>query len=209
MSIFEVTSDDVEKLSDGDLRVLVAYVAEREVIRSSYSPASVTYGGHQNAGDGGIDVRVDLEPTEKIAGYVPRPKTGFQVKAEDMAKGDIIKEMKPKGQLRASIIKLGEAAGAYIIVSSKGTLSDTQLTERKNAMHAAIAGVPSAAKLHLDFYDRRRLATWVNQNPGLVPWVRSRIGKPLAGWQPFSDWSSSPGKTADEYLLDADVLTCP
>lgn len=205
MSIFEVTSDDVEKLSDSDLRVLVAYVAEREVVRSSHSPASVTYGGHQNAGDGGIDVRVDLAPTDKIAGYVPRPKTGFQVKAEDMAKGDIIKEMKPKGQLRPSIIKLGEAGGAYIIVSSKGTLSDTQLTERKNAMHTAIADVPSAAKLHLDFYDRRRLATWVNQNPGLVPWVRSRIGKPLAGWQPFGDWSSSPGKTDDAYLLDEDV----
>ena len=96
MNIFEVTPEDVEKLSDGDLRTLIAYVAEREVVRMGRSPAAVTYGGHQNAGDGGIDVRVDLEGSASVAGYVPRPKTGYQVKAEDMPKGDILKEMKPK-----------------------------------------------------------------------------------------------------------------
>jgi hypothetical protein len=205
MSIFEVSPEDIEKLSDSDLRTLVAYLAEQEVVRSGHSPVSVTYGGHQNAADGGIDVRVDLASSDRIAGYVPRPKTAFQVKAEDMAKGGITSEMKPKGKLRPAIIALGKAGGAYIIVSSKGTLSDTRLTERKNAMHDVIAGVAGVEKLHLDFYDRRRLATWVNQNPGLIPWVRGRSGKPLAGWQPFGDWSSSPGKVEDEYLLDADV----
>lgn len=205
MSIFEVTPEDIEKLSDEDLRTLVAYVAEREVVRLGLSPAGVTYGGHQNAPDGGIDVRVELGDADGVAGYVPRPQTGYQVKAEDMAKSDILKEMKPKGVLRPSIIALGSSGGAYIIVSSKGTVSDTQLTIRRNAMHDAISGTPGTEKLHLDFYDRRRLATWVNQNPGLVPWVRSRSGKPFAGWQPFGDWSSSPGKVDDEYLLDAGV----
>src|SRR5690606_20332807 len=143
----------------------------------------------QNAKDGGVDVRTDLG-TAAIKGYIPHPQTGFQVKAEDMPRGDILKEMRPGGKLRQSIIELGKATGAYVIVSSKGSVSDTSLTKRRNAMAEAIAGDPTIAALHLDFYDRRRVATWVNQHPGLIPWVRSRIGMPLSGWRPFEDWSS-------------------
>lgn len=199
--IFEVTPEQIEALSDTDLRTLVGYLAEREVVSQGHSASGVTYGGHQNAKDGGIDVRVDLNASD-TNGFVPRPNTGLQVKAEDMPRGAIIGEMAPGGKLRESIRKLGEAGGSYIIVSSKGSVADKSLTERRNAMAAAIASEPTAAALHLDFYDRRRLATWVNQHPGLVPWVRSRSGQPLSGWQAFGDWSSSPGALDEEYILD-------
>lgn len=204
MVIFEITPEDIEGLNDVDLRQLVAYVAEQEVIRLGGSPSSVTYGGHQNAPDGGIDVSVELGASN-AGGYVPRSNCGFQVKAEDMAAGDILTEMKPKGVLRPSIIELGKAGGAYIIVSSKGSVSATGLSARRNAMSGAIQGILEIQGLHLDFYDRRRLATWVNQNPGLIPWVLLRSGKALSGWKPFQDWSSSPSKVESEYLLDAGV----
>ena len=110
--------------------------------------------------------------------------------------------MKENGALRASIISLAEARGAYIIVSSKGSVSDTALKNRKNAMIEALADTPSAAGLHVDFYDRRRIASWVNQHPGLIPWVRSRIGLPLAGWRPYEDWSSSPSVADESYFTD-------
>jgi hypothetical protein len=199
--IFEVTPEQVAALSDANLRTLVGYLAEQEVRSQGYSAAAVTYGGHQNARDGGIDVKVDLD-TVTMKGYVPRAKTGFQVKTEDMPRAAILKEMAPKSKLRDAIRGLGEAKGAYIIVSSKGSLSNTALTERRNAMAATIANEPSAAALYLDFYDRRRIATWVNQHPGLIPWVRSRSGNPLSGWQAFGDWSSSPGAIDEEYILD-------
>jgi len=199
--IFEVTPDQVAALSDTDLRTLVGYLAEQEVRSQGHSAAAVTYGGHQNAKDGGIDVNVDLNAAA-TKGYVPRARTGFQVKAEDMPRAAILKEMAPKSKLRDAIRELGEAKGAYIIVSSKGSLSNTALTERRNAMAAAIASEPCAAALHLDFYDRRRIATWVNQHPGLIPWVRSRSGNPLSGWQAFTDWSSSPSAIDEEYVLD-------
>ena len=196
--IFEVTPEQIELLSDADLRTLVGYLAEQEVMRASYSGACVTYGGHQNAKDGGIDVRVDTS-SRPVTGYIPRPLTGFQVKAEDMPKGDILKEMRPKGVLRPAINAIGEAGGAYIIVSSKGSTSDTALSARKNGMAEAMADAPNAAGIHLDFYDRRRTASWVNQHPGLIPWVRSRVGQALSGWRPFEDWSSSPGATDEPY----------
>lgn len=204
MTIFETTPDDIEQLDDISLRTLIGYLAEQEVIVQGGSPAAVTYGGDQKAKDGGIDVRVDCSDGS-LFGFVPRSQSGFQVKADDMAKGDILKEMRPKGVLRESIRKLGEAGGAYIIACSRGDLSDTSLTSRRNAMAEAIADTPTAAALKLDFYDRRRIATWVNRHPGLVSWVRERIGKPLQAWRPFADWSSSPGKLEEEYILDKGV----
>ncbi len=199
--IFEVTPEHIEALTDTDLRALVGLLAEQEVTKAGYSTVGVTYGGDQNAGDGGIDVRVDLKDGE-ISGYIPRAATGFQVKAENMTNQKTQSEMKPKGTLRPSIVELGRAGGAYIIISSKGSVSDTSLKTRRNAMSAAIAGEPDASDLHLDFYDRQRMATWVNQHPGLIPWVRMRVGQLLSGWRPFEDWSSSPGSTEEAYILD-------
>lgn len=199
--IFEVTPEQIERLSDEDLRTLVGYLAEQEAVRAGHSASCVTYGGHQKARDGGIDVRVDLG-SAPIQGYIPRPQTGYQVKADDMPRNAIDREMRTGKKLKSSIKKLGEDGGAYIIVSSKGSLSDTSLSARKNAMSAAIADEPSASGLHVDFYDRHRLATWVNQHPGLVPWVRLRVGMPLSGWRPYDDWSSSPSGISEKYLTD-------
>src|SRR5438093_3500709 len=98
--IFEVTPEHIEALSDSDLRTLVGYLAEQEAVRAGHSPAGVTYGGHQNAKDGGLDVRVDLKDGT-INGYVPRLQSGFQVKAEDMPASAIQKEMSPEGKLRS------------------------------------------------------------------------------------------------------------
>lgn len=202
--IFEVTPDHIERLSDEDLRTLVGRLAEQEAVRAGHSTAGVTYGGHQDASDGGVDVRVDLGAVP-IKGYIPRSQTGYQVKAESMPKGAIAREMRPAGIVRPSIVKLGEVGGSYIIVSSKDSVTDKALSQRRNAMANAISDEPTASELHLDFYDRRKIASWVNQHPGLIPWVRGRVGLPLAGWRPYEDWSSSPGDTTEQYLVDNHV----
>lgn len=201
MILFEVTPDDIFALSDADLRTLVGYLAEQELREQGISSAGVTYGGHQNAKDGGIDVRVDV-PSLYKAGYIQRTQTGFQVKAEDFPAGEIDKEMRPDGAIRQSISELANKSGSYIIVSSKGSVADSALASRRTAMRAAVADVQQGSELHVDFYDRRRIASWVNSHPGLIPWVRSRTSSPIAGWQPFSDWSSAPGAATEEYLLD-------
>lgn len=203
--IFEVTDEQIERLNDADLRTLVGFLCEEEVKLHGHSPVSVTRGGNQNAADGGIDVRVDLHENAAIAGYVPVPATGFQVKAQDMPRQLILSEMAPGGVLRSSIAELAAKRGAYIIVSSKGSLADTALSSRRQAMIAAIDGKVADGSLALDFYDRHRVATWVNQHPGLVPWVRERVAVPIAGWRACGDWSSSPTALSTPYLLDGAV----
>jgi hypothetical protein len=198
--IFEVTPAQIEALSDTDLRTLVGKLAEREIVNAGHSVSVVTYGGHQNAKDGGIDVRVALNAAN-ISGFIPCPACGFQAKAENFGPADITKEMRPKGKLRESIRVLGEAKGAYIIVSSKTSTAEPNLENRRAAMKDAVADEPSAKDLKVDFYDQTRIASWVNQHPGLVTWVRSQIGQPIRGWSPFKDWSSSPSGDDAEYVL--------
>jgi hypothetical protein len=129
--MLEITGDHVALLSDEDLRALVGLLCEAELRAAGMSAASVTWGGDQNASDGGVDVRVELPSGKAIDGFIPRPNTGFQVKATDMPPGEIWDEMRPNDVLRASIVRLAEQSGAYIIVSSQGSVADTALRNRR------------------------------------------------------------------------------
>src|SRR5277367_1648312 len=101
--IFEITPEQIRSLNDSDLRKLIAYLCEQELRAQKQSPVAVTAGGNQNAKDGGIDVRVALPDGSAITGYVPSATTGFQVKAQDMPRAEVLEEMAPKGFLRPSI----------------------------------------------------------------------------------------------------------
>ena len=121
-----------------------------------------------------------------------------------MPRSEILDEMKPKPAriVRPSIVELAAESGAYIIVSSAGSTSDSALTNRRNAMAEAMTGVPNVEKLALDFYDRTRVASWVREHPGVIPWVRSKIGKSVPGWRSSGAWSYAPEGSEATYLAD-------
>jgi hypothetical protein len=200
--MFEITGDDIAALNDGDLRNLVALLCEAELRSHGLPTSAVTAGGNQDAADGGVDVRVALAADTKIVGFVPRANTAFQVKVPDMPRSAILGEMKPSGDLRPAIKALAHKAGAYVIVSSTGSTSDSALQDRRDAMAEAVASLPNASSLALDFYDRNRIASWVRNHPGFIPWVRQRIGDAIQGWQSYGPWAYDPEGTAGEYILD-------
>src|SRR5438132_500119 len=138
-AMFEVTADDIVLLSDSDLRELVGKLCEAEGNRCGLSTRYVTWGGHQDASDGGLDVRVEFPIGTVTNGFVPRPVTGFQVKKSDMPRSKIVAEMKPDGSVRSVIRELAEKDGAYIIVAAAGSASDSALQNRRNAMAQAVA----------------------------------------------------------------------
>jgi hypothetical protein len=205
--MFEITPQDIAQLDDKQLRTLVGLLCEAELHKRGFSTASVTWGGDQNAKDGGLDVRVSLPPSNLIDGFIPRQSTGFQVKKQDMPPGAIAGEMSPNGQLRPVIRELADHEGAYIIVSSEGSTSESALANRRRAMGNAAQGL--ADQLTLDFYDRTRVATWVRGHAGLVVWVRRTIGKAIPGWEPFGAWSYPAGGAEAEYLLEKGVRIRP
>jgi hypothetical protein len=203
--MLEITADDIALLNDEDLRSLVGRLCESEMRRRGISPSCVTWGGNQNAKDGGIDVRVTLPSRVEPEGFIPRTKTGFQVKAEDTPAAKIRSEMRPNGTLRQAIQKLADQSGAYIMVSSRGSTSDIPLQSRRDAMKESISDLPNADALHLDFYDRKRLETWLRDHAGTTLWVRERIGKPIQGWSGYGPWSYDPAGQDSEYILDNEL----
>jgi hypothetical protein len=200
--MLDITDRDIADLNDTDLRSLVALLAEASLRRRHLSTAAVMWGGDQNASDGGLDVRVELDPGTVVGDFIPRSSTGFQVKKPKMGPAAIRSEMRQGNLLRESISQLVDRGGAYIIVSSGSNLSDAALTRRLEAMRSAVACHPNAPNLIVDFFDRQRLATWVRDFPGLCPWVRARIGRPVQGWRSFGDWTFAGDGSAGEFIAD-------
>jgi hypothetical protein len=58
--MFEITADDIALLKDDDLRAVVGRLCESEMRRRGISASCVTWGGHQDAPDAGIDVFVSI-----------------------------------------------------------------------------------------------------------------------------------------------------
>lgn len=200
--MLDITADDVANLNDEDLRSLIGRLCEAEVQRLGVQASAVTWGGDQNAADGGIDVRVNLPLGTACGGFLPRAQIGFQVKKPDMPPSAIASEMRPDEKIRPSIQQLADRGGAYIIVSSAAHTSDSALTGRRDAMVGAVSDVTNAPALFLDFYDRTRIATWVRGHAGLIPWARQKAGRPMQGWRPYEAWALSPDGINDEYLAD-------
>jgi hypothetical protein len=200
--MLEIRGTEISELKDEDLWALVGRLCEAELHSKGLPTAEVTWGGDPNAGDGGIDVRVNLSTSFDTNDFIPRNKTGFQVKKPDMPRSAILEEMRPNGKLRPAIIELAQARGAYIIVSGKSSLTDIKLRRRKEAMLEAVSDLKQANKLKLDYYDADRVATWVRSHPALILWVRSKIGKPVQGWLPYQNWANPKAGIDEAYILD-------
>ena len=201
-NLLEITGDDIARLNDADIRELIGLLCEADYRKAGLPTNGITWGGHQDARDGGLDVVVQGEISPPSNSFVPKKSTGFQVKKPDIPPANISKEMRPKGHLREAIKTLIHEGGAYILVSSSGSTTDTALRKRIDAMKKAVANESNHQNLHLDFFDRGRVATWVRNHPSLILWVRNKIGRPLTGWRPYDNWAHAPGGIEEEYLLD-------
>src|SRR3569623_326731 len=112
--MLEITGEDIAALNDEDLRSLVGRLCEAEMRSQGLSTSFITWGGNQDAADGGIDVRARIDGDMLKGGFVPRANVGFQVKKSDFTPGLIDAEMRPAGELRSSIRDLIDLSGAYI-----------------------------------------------------------------------------------------------
>lgn len=202
MIFFELEAVDISSLNDGDLRDLVARLSEAELIQQGIPPSGVTWGGAQEAADGGLDVSVRSVGRISNPNFVPRENTGFQVKKHSMGRAACRKEMEEDGRPKTILADLAARKGSYIIVSGKDDCSDKMLSERLAGMREAVTDLQGKHDLHLDFYGRDRISAWLRRHPSVALWARSRLGKPLAGWQPFGRWAATPPDQDDEFLTD-------
>lgn len=204
MDCFEISAKDISDLNDADLRELIGRLCEAEITQQNLSTSCVFWGGAQEAGDGGVDVRVNCNISLNCTnqGFIPHANTIFQVKKHSMSKEACKKEMLSGKQVKPSIEELTINGGAYIIVSGKDNCSEKMLNERIAGMREAVSGLQQKENLQLDFYGADRLATWIRKFPSVTLWARSKLSKPLSGWIPFGRWATAQKELDDEFLLD-------
>jgi hypothetical protein len=153
----------------------------------------------------GWTLSYEAKPPPPNDSFIPRKLSGFQVKKPDMPKKEILMEMRPNNALRRAIIELIQAGGAYIIVSSNGSQTETALKNRVAAMKEAIADEENNQNLQVEFLDRGRVATWVRSHPSMIVWVRQKASRPLSGWHPFENWANPQGELNEEYIFDEGI----
>lgn len=198
MSFLDVTSDDVAKLDDKQFRELIARLCEAEVEQKGLPRTAVTWGGHQDASDGGVDIRVGIDDCPTWRGDIPKSLTIFQSKDSEMNEAKIRREMCPGGVLRPVILDVLTRGGAYVIASNRD-VADKALQKRKQAMEDAVRADLLEHRGVLEFYDRSRLATWTRSHPGVLLWLRSTIGRPLQGWM---SWGELKERHGGDFLND-------
>ncbi|MBX5084256.1 hypothetical protein HJB56_16040 [Rhizobium lentis] len=165
----------------------------------------MTWGGDQRAKDGGIDVRFTSSALSVKSTYLPKKCVGYQVKAEKFPPSKIHDEMAPAGTLSASIADLLRDERAYIIVSTKDSVSDSSLVARKAKMAECAKEAGLDGKGALDFFDARRVADWVEQYPAIGVWVKGIVATQIQGWQPYGAWAYRENDPKAEYLIDDKV----
>lgn len=200
--MLEIESRHIAELDDEMLRNLIGLLCEEELKSHRLDIRNVMWGGNQNASDGGIDVYCEYEGTIDNNSFVPRNKTGFQVKLSDYTPSKIKDEMLKNGLLKESIQELCKEGGAYILVCGRSSISHSAYKNRINAMREAVCGNQGADDICLDYFDGNRIATWVRSYPSIIVWVREKIDRTLQGWRSFGEWSDIQHKTYKAYVID-------
>ena len=192
--MLDTPKDRLTSLNDADARELVGRLCEAELRQAGRPVSAARWGGAQDAADGGLDVDCHVDGGDFRGDFVPRARTGFQVKKPSMPSRKIEEEMSPKGELRPIFKELAQCDGCYIIVSLKDdpTPTGSALANRLKAMRRQVESLRENGDLQLKFYGRGELAQWLRQHPGVQLWVREKLGMPLEGWRPFGRWTSVP-----------------
>jgi hypothetical protein len=203
--LFTVTSTEIQSLNDEQARELVARLCRAEAAKAGAVKPNTTWGGDQRAKDGGIDVRFGAEDLPAPSTYLPSKNIGYQVKAETFPPSKVDPEMAPKGILRSAIVEFASTGGSYIIVSTRDSVSDSALSDRITAMTDCLEIHGLGGKVHLDFFDSRRMADWAEQHPSIVVWVKSALKQTHTGWRPYGPWAYREEDTEAAYVLDDKV----
>jgi hypothetical protein len=70
-NLLELTGDDIAQLDDDTLRELIGLLCEADYRLGGLSTKGITWGGHQDAPDGGLDVAVRCEDDPPKASFIP------------------------------------------------------------------------------------------------------------------------------------------
>ena len=203
--MFDISKDQLRQLNDTDLRELVARLCEAELKNVGVPISSIRWGGAQAAPDEGLDIECCVEDDNFSGDFLPRARTGIQVKKPSMPDSEIKAEMCPEGQLRPVFSELARNNGCYIIVSLRDDLVSRKVNAREKTMRKQLETIKDKGDLQVRFYGCGELANWLRQYPAVQLWVRERLGIQLNGWRPFGRWSITPPLVNDDLICEEGI----
>ncbi len=167
--------------------------------------SSIRWGGAQTAPDEGLDIECCVEGDDFSGDFLPRARTGIQVKKSSMPDSKIKPEMCPKGQLRPVFSELARNNGCYIIVSLRDDLVSRKVNAREKTMREQLETIKEQGDLQVRFYGCNELANWLRQYLAVQLWVRERLGIQLNGWRRFGRWSTTPPLVNDDLICEEGI----
>jgi len=201
--LLEISKDDISQLDDTQLRDLIGLLCEADLRSVGLPTTAVTWGGHQDESDGGVDVRVESKSGLLGSITIPNQNTIIQVKKSDISPSKIDDEIRPLGILKKSISELIINKGAYIIVSGDSTTTDLKLRTRQDKLKSIFSEYSS--DIQSDYFDGNRVASWVRNYPQLIIWVKNRINNKQFGWESFGNWAQTPEGKDQSYIIDEEA----
>lgn len=98
--MLKVSKKQIQDLKDDDLRELIVLLSISTLNKYRISSKSVSYGGSQDAKDGGVDIRIKFGKKQPINDFIDNKNVIIQVKVPNMTASGIKKEMCPCNFLR-------------------------------------------------------------------------------------------------------------
>ncbi len=192
--VFEVTSEQVEKLNSEDLVELLRKLLHTEAQFSGIQLRGVSVPPQITVADGGEDGRISWDEGCDSTDYLPSRFCIFQSKASDLAEAGWKKEMWKKGtQGKGKTRELSDAiqialdqGGSYIGFTSAVIIGGSKYEDRIKGIKTGIeeAGGDSEKLNTIDIYDANKITDWVNKYPAVAAWLNEKqSGLNLKGFQ--------------------------
>ncbi|SIT59142.1 hypothetical protein BQ8794_70072 [Mesorhizobium prunaredense] len=216
--IFEVTSDQIERLDENQVVDLLRRLISTELNKNSIPLRSGTAPAQITIPDGGDDARVSWSGGPNETDWLPSRFTVFQSKKGTTSPAGLKAETQTKSTQGTNAPKLSEAlkeaisqSGAYVIVTPTPVVG-TNVDRRIKAIREGIndAGNDPSLLSSIQIYDCNRLAAWTNTHPSVALWLNALLRDVhLGGFQTFDDWGRAPEISEIAFQQNDDTRLSP
>ena len=185
---FEVSGEDIERLTQSDMHHLICRLLHAEAIFHDLPELGIKVSSRINDADGGEDGRIEWTAGAEQTAFLPARLCQFQSKV-----GKIVPSKAAREALKPMVRQVLGSGGCYIVFCGL-RYTQMRIEQREAAMRTAIrdAGV-DIADHQVDFRDADQIADWANFHRPVAMWVKEQTHPGAIG--PFRPWDHWAGRT--------------
>ena len=203
-SPFEVTGDDIARLSEHELPDLLRRLLNAEAFSNALPSDNIHVAANIYVADGGEDGRISWEAGPTRTTYLPSRLCQFQLKAGHVPPARAGKEVLTiKGEVKGMVADVLQQGGNYIVLCGHKYAAQ-HIKERRERILEALRGAGlSVEDRQVDFRDASEIANWVNEHASVALWVKDRTQPgTVRPFRPWSHWASRKEHRSTPYMED-------